>query len=38
MNEGVEVFGEVQEGDTILVRGSEEIREGTKVLTDLQVR
>jgi RND family efflux transporter MFP subunit len=35
MNEGVEVFGELQQGDTILTRGSEEIREGTKVLTDL---
>jgi RND family efflux transporter MFP subunit len=31
MGEGLEVFGDLSEGDTILVRGSEEIRPGTEL-------
>jgi RND family efflux transporter MFP subunit len=35
MNEGVEVFGDLREGDTILTRGSEEIKTGSQVQTQL---
>lgn len=35
MNDGVEVFGDLREGDTILMRGSEEIKAGSQVQTQL---
>lgn len=34
MNEGIEIFGNLKEGDTLLVRGSEEIKEGTILETN----
>ncbi|MGC9354193.1 MAG: efflux RND transporter periplasmic adaptor subunit, partial [Mariniphaga sp.] len=36
MENGKEVFGNLQEGDTLLLRGTDEIKSGTKVKIKLE--
>ncbi len=36
MNDGVEIFGDLNEGDTLLSRGSDEIKAGSSIRVDLQ--